>query len=432
MKRFSQAIAPGAGEETSAFFSARTLAVVTLTALVLLALSVLSRAYDFPSPVRGRAQAPGEGTMNVSAIGYAGFYDTLKRLGRPVRRALSSPTAQAGPDGTVIVIAPARGGLDGPEFQKTLERAPRLLLVLPKWRGRPDPANPDWVGSVERIPLPQAQRALEAALPEGRAARRNWPETWTTNEIGLNPVGRDMIQVVRSASLRPIVGRDNGDILLGELTRDGRTIWVLADPDLMANHGLHLDRNAQFMVRVLDQLQSRHHPRPGGPLVFDETVHGQTPPEGSPWRLLFRFPFVLFTLLGVLAAVFVAAAGGGRFGPPRRPAPVWGFGKAGLIDNAARLLDYSGHQAVTLKRYARLTLTQTARALHAPRGLSDLALAAWLDRIGQARGIKRRCETLVRELGEFSENRADGLSNDLPRLLALAREFYLWKGEILQ
>ena len=407
-------------------FSGRAIIIAVTAVLLLLALSALSRGYKFPSPISGKSD-PKRGAYSVSAIGYAGFYDTLKRLGRPVGRSFGSPLAQTGAEGTILIIDPDQAHLSSPDLKKTLTTAPRVLLVLPKWRGRPDSQNRDWIDQAERVPLPWAQRTLELIDPNGRAARRNWPEHWTFNEIGLNPVGRDMIQLVRSDDLKPIVAMRDG-ILLGEMTRGRQTVWVLADPDLLANHGLHLGTNALFMVRALDRLHGLNRANPKALIVFDETVHGLAPPQGSPFRLLFRFPFVIFALLAVLAAALAACAGSGRFGPPRRPAPILGFGKAGLIDNAARLLDYSGHQAVTLKRYARMILTQTARALHAPRGLSDSALPAWLDRIGQNRGVSRSCADLLRDMGDLTSEETD----DLSRLYENARGLYLWKGELLK
>jgi hypothetical protein len=112
------------------------------------------------------------------------------------------------------------------------------------------------------------------------------------------------------------------------------------------------------------------------------------------------------------------------------------FGKGKLIDNSARLLDYAGHHAALLTRYVRMTVHLAARGLHAPPGLDETALAAWLDRVGKARGTAGSCLDILNNLDRPSsgkrrnaaENRDSGR---VAGLFASALAIYNWKGEIL-
>ena len=105
--------------------------------------------------------------------------------------------------------------------------------------------------------------------------------------------------------------------------------------------------------------------------------------EADFWRT------VLFSFARITAGFLLAfLAGAGRFGAPLAPGRAPDFGKARLIANGARLLDYAGHHDEVLRRYARRTVRAAARALHAPPGLEAEALTAWLDRVGAARAIR--------------------------------------------
>jgi len=73
---------------------------------------------------------------------------------------------------------------------------------------------------------------------------------------------------------------------------------VLADPDVIANHGLARDGNAALAVAVIGRLRAGN-----GGVVFDETVHGYVAKPANPFMLLFRFPFVVATAQGLLAAL---------------------------------------------------------------------------------------------------------------------------------
>lgn len=403
-------------------FSRSALLLLFACATSLFALSVLLRAYDATPASSGDKTAPN--SYSVSAIGHAGFYDLLRRMDVPVSRSLGNALAMTGRHGTLIAVEPERWRMTSDDSLK-LGKAPRLLLVLPKWRGVRDDRRPAWISAAKLVSPELARQTL--ALVSGRSdvMRKAWPETWPTNSLGTSPSGSGEVQLVRSGELRPVVGDADG-MLVGELTgKDGRIVWVLSDPDVLSNHGLVKGGNAVFMLALVDELRKRNNEERGAPVVFDETVHGFREAQGTPLTLLFRFPFVIVTALLCATGGLLTLAGSTRFGAPALPRPHLDFGKEQLIGNSARLLDYAGHHDAVLKRYIRMTIRAAARGLHAPSDLNEPALAAWLDRIGKARGVKDSCAAILHS----ASNLNTGDSRD--RLFALAGAIHRWKGDIL-
>jgi hypothetical protein len=211
-------------------------------------------------------------------------------------------------------------------------------------------------------------------------------------------------------------------MLVGELIDRKGKVWVLADPDVIANHGISHPDNATLAVALINSLRSGE-----GNVVFDETVHGFVVRPVGAFLLLFRFPFVLATLQGLLAVILLLWATLGRFGAPRTSPTALSAGREGLLQNMAKLAEFTGHQDVMVKRYVHETVRDVAATLHAPRGLSGGDLMAWLQRVGLARGVTIDCEAA---LARAAESKAAGRAN-VPALVRLAGEIYQWKGEIV-
>ncbi len=404
-------------------FSRSAVVLLITCAAALFAASILLHAYDNTPESSGKKSAPG--SKSTSAVGCAGFYEVLRRLERPVSRSAGNTLAMVGGRGTLIVAEPDLARIDEEDARKLLA-APRLLLVLPKWWGIQDRNHPAWVKSLDARPLDDARRTLALVTTAGDVYRDTAPAAWKVNELGVKPDISGVAQLLRSNKLRPVIGSAEG-MLVGELMLGDKKIWILSDPDVIANMGIGRGDNAAFAVALVDALRSWNNTDLGAPVVFDETVHGFRAPQGSPIKLLFRFPFVIVTILACAACLLLVAAGTDRFGAPLRPKPVLDFGKAGLIANGARLLDYAGHQTVVLRRYVRMTVKSAARALHAPAGLSDSALAEWLDRVGKARGVQTSCAAILTNLAAVTGDAPD----DLERLFACAGDIHKWKGELL-
>ena len=411
--------------ETSPPFSRRAVAVLIAAATTLFALSILLSAFDGRSQTRPASNRIGAGTFSTSAIGHAGIYDVLKRLGRPVQRSMGEKSGFNRSGGALVVIEPDLGRV-GEVDDSSLASAKRLLLVLPKWRGVKSETSPDWVSRVYPVGRARANRTLALVDKESRVAWAAWPSSWKVNEVGYAPAGSSWIQLIRSDKMRPLVQCDEG-ILVGEILSEGRKILVLSDPDLVSNRGLVKGDNAAFMVSLIDGLRNWDNAGNRAPVVFDEALHGFLKSRRSLLNLLFSFPFAIVTILVCASAALLAWSGAGRFGAPLVARPPIDFGKTTLIGNGARLLDYAGYHSDVLKRYVRMAIRSAAAALHAPPSLDDYGQAEWLDRIGQSRGVRGSCKTILKTIDSLNTDD----ENHLDQLYQNVWAIHHWKGELL-
>jgi hypothetical protein len=364
----------------------------------------------------GGPDSVGPSTFSRSAIGHAGIADVLQQLGIPVVKSRSSSLEKLSP-GSVLVIAEPRANSQSEDAIRTMLKAHTILLVLPKWAGQPSEQKPGWLRQVEERPALDAQWALNLVAPRAEVVREKGAVQWSTNPLKITPVVDLPVQLVRGDRLRPIVGATQG-MLVGEIIDRTSKIWVLADPDVIANHGLAHEGNAASALTLIKALRSGD-----GSVVFDETVHGLVVRPASPVLLLFRFPFVVATVQALLAVALLLWATLGRFGAPQAaPAPL-SAGREGLLQNMANLVEFTGHQDVMVKRYVQETVRDVALHLHAPRELSGPGLIAWLQRVGLARGATIDCDAVLREAGDPRRNPST--------LVRLARDIHQWKGEIV-
>jgi hypothetical protein len=391
----------------------------------------------------------GPSTYSRSAIGHMGIAEVLQRLGIPVVKSAYNSLEKLA-SGGVLVLAEPRPSAATEEAMRTLLKADAILLVLPKWAGRPSDQVPGYIRDTRERSPADARWALRLVAPQGEVERVRGALTWTTNAIGPPPNLGVPVQLVRGEGLTPLIAAEQG-MLLGEVREGGRRIWVLADPDVISNHGLARAGNATLAVAIVQKLREPA-PRPGtraaakgkssaspkraaapasraeqrlGPVVFDETVHGYSASPTSPFLLAFRFPLVIATVQGLIAAALLLWATMARFGAPQPAPPALSAGRGGLLANMAKLIERSGHQPVMVARYVEETVREVARALHAPRGLSGDGLAAWLQRVGAARGVDVDCRALL------SAVRAGGRGRRRDALARIARDTHRWKEEIL-
>jgi hypothetical protein len=383
----------------------------------------------------------GPSAYSRSAIGYAGIADVLEKLGVDVVKSRYDSLGKLTP-GSVLVIAEPSPSPATERTIRTLLKADAILLILPKWTGAPSRQKSSWLGEAELLPPGDAAWVLHLVAPRADVIRRD-QAFWTTNMLNIAPTVEAPIQLMHGGPLRPLIGDKDG-ILLGEVSRGGgqfmllsdplkplqrgatvtrkRTIWVLSDPDIFANHGFAAAGNAALAVATIKHLLAG-----SGRVVFDETLHGFTSEPAGPLLLLFRFPFIVATLQGAIAIALLLWATLGRFGAPQPAPPPMSAGRLGLLRNIAKLVEFTGHHEVMIRRYVFETVRDVARQLHAPRGLSTAGLVAWLQRVGAARGITTDCGALMNE----TEALADGRRRSAASLVRLAREIHRWRGEIV-
>ena len=373
----------------------------------------------------GGVSSSGSDSYSRSAVGHQAFVKFLERLDIPisVSRFASADKARAG---SVLVIAEPAVSLRDEEaagkLARMIEGADAVLLVLPKWRTTPDPKRRGFAGAAHLLSPESVLAVLKAAGIEAdieRVAKGEARAVWRRNDLGGSPSLR-FAQFLDSAGVDPIVRADRG-ILVGEVPRRGGRLMVLADPDVISNHGLGRGDNALLAAAMVRELGAG-----AKPVVVDETLHGH---EVAPniWRSLFTLPLGLATAQGAVLLLLLLWAAGGRFGAPLPPEPGLARGKGLLIANTAALLQFGGHSKSVLDRYLLSTLREVAQALHAPSDLDGAELNDWLAAVGARRSTTidpRHLAREVKRIGAAGVRAAAGIP-------ALAGEIHRYKEEIL-
>jgi hypothetical protein len=365
-------------------FSRRTLVLVAVLVLVSLATVIwlTIRAEDMQAEPSNGADG-----YSASAIGHRGVIKILRNLDMPVVVSQSNSAIKA-KNGLLVIAEPVvTDDVSAARFREMVRGARRVLVILPKWWTTPASYHEEWASSVELVPTTDVtavldelglrdaivQRAGAAIAPTGMPL-----DDGTLPEVTIDHAAQTILH--DELADRYDIGEDGGAVM-GAVSVGDTRVTVLADPDVMNNHGLDEGKNARFIVGLIDTL------RAGGPVVFDEIAHGYTI-EPSIWKLMFQWPLVLATLqslICIICILVIVAATVGRFGPPATTARPFGAGKDFLIRNTAALLRYGGHDAEALYRYYTVTVQQVRAVLHAPRDLDHAAMTAWLERIRVAR-----------------------------------------------
>lgn len=399
-----------------ATFPPRLLLAFVGTAAGIFALSIYLLAFGGGAP----RDAIGPTSFSRSAIGYAGYAEFLRRLKVPVvqSRGRENEAAEV-PDLLILTEPPPSGSAE--ERRLSLGQVRSALVVLPKWNGAPDPDHPGWIRAAVLASRGAADRVIALAGAKGRSVRVPMPTAWSVDTLGVAPEVAGQVQLIEGSDLVPIVAAPEG-ILVGERQVDGRRIRILADPDILANHGITREANARFGLVLIEGLRGR-----GGRAVFDETVHGFRALGPNPFRLPFEFPFSIVTGLGAVAAALVLWSAAACFGRPEAPPEALPAGKETLIRNAARLIALSGRGEPVVAAYVAAKIREVGRVLRAPARLDEAGLVAWLDRAGRARGVHTDLHDLTRRADALRQ----GLAADTPALVRLAGDAHRWKRDIL-
>ena len=354
-------------------------------------------------------------TRSISAIGHAGLYELAQRFDIPVAR--SRINGVVAPDeGGLLVMAEPTSSFSGNDIIR-LGREANVLLILPKRWATADRAHSGWIKSTAPMPTTWVTDIVHLIDAKSDITRGDPPRTWDRNDIDVDPSFDDGAQLIKSDTLTPIVGSAQG-MLVGEKVDGDHRTWILSDPDIIENHGLTKGKNAAFAMALLNAMREG-----GSKVVFDETIHGMVNIVDSPFKKLFQFPYVIVLALILAAAGLLMWATTARFGKPRQAPPAFDFGKGRLIANTASLLDRAGHHAFVMRRYVRATLRDSGRLFHAPRQLEDEQLAAWLDKIGESRGVKSKSTDILARA-------ADNQGASLLALFQAARDIHQWKEDI--
>ena len=413
------------GDEPRSPFTKKT--VIWLAAIAVASFIAAVGFAIFGTNIDERPSARAD-TFSRSAIGHRGLVQLLKKLDIPVVISQFASGNKAGESALLVVAEPYVADFAGSRaehLRTMLAQADTTLVVLPKRYGSADPERPGWVDDVDPLTTIEVEQALNvvdasASVLRPAEAESDWFASPDYDSLAASSPTLADPQLIDSDELTPIIWTNQG-ILLGEYWYGGlgKRVWVLADPDLISNHGLGNGNNAAIALGIVDTL------RAGGAVVFDETMHGFHQ-EPSLWQAMFEFPLVIATLQILVAIVLLLWAATGRFGAPARAAPAIAPGKGFLINNTAALLRFGGHADHALKRYLYTTMQEVGRELHAPANLYHRELRTWLERIGTSRGVGTGLAGLENEVQAVVAQK--GVQHR--RIVLCANRIYRWRQEM--
>jgi len=342
-----------------------------------------------------------------SAVGHGAFVELLRAMRYRVF-INRDPEARHITSRDLIIIAEPDIRLFNTERLESLSREQaQVLIVLPKWATWPSTEDPGWIERAELLPL-EAIQLLADEIINNATATRGSVETLTLNRFPEWVPTLADAQFVKSLDLRPIVTGPDGN-LMAYVESSNLRIAVLTDPDLIANHGLHLGDNAHLALALVDVLL-----QPGGRIFIDETLHGFAV-EKNVWRLMFEPPYLAATLLALVAMWLIVWHSARRFGAPLPPMPAFSSGKDALIENAARLLISGGHGAHVAERYGEATVIEASQRLRLTNRDATDDLRPQLERIAERRGITAKLP---------------GRRQQSLHPVTLARRYHEWKLEM--
>ncbi len=341
-----------------------------------------------------------------AAIGYRAFVQLLQKLDVPVAPASTVRTQR---DSLQIVLEPR----SPQNLRALLASGTQTLVVLPKWRGY-SPAYGDHLSAVSAIDRAQVQVLARVLADDAEIVRPESAGPWRDEVFHGEPTLVHP-QLVRSGKLCPLVSSGE-DMLIARVCRQP-SIFVLADPDVIANHGLWRGDNAVLAMSAVALMRNGSGPvvTPGAPIR--QAVRSKP----SVWGLAFEPPFVLITFAAFVAiaiAVWLAAV---RFGPAAAEAPDRPPGVHTLIEVAARLLGRRAGDRL-LRRYAELVVLDLGRRLRAPRAVSGIAeTGAWLDASRYGESSELKYAVLAQRIDSAGP----------AEIVARAAELHRWREELL-
>jgi len=352
-------------------FRTRTVLILVAAGFILALGFLLVSAYgDRFDRQRGNIPSP-------SSRFATGFYGLTRLVELAGGKATLSGDAASRPQQGILIMTP-NAGTTAEEMEAALTDAAGpdapVLIVLPKWIAVARPNAPTREQKVGLLPEKRVAALIES-VAEATLEREKPGKLVMRTSLPI-PDFRppEALQSLRGDTLYTLIAAPEGGAVLAEIP--GKNIFILADPDLLNNHGLAHRANARAALAMLAGLD----PQAPGTIVFDTML-----PYGSGGRnllqLAFEPPFAGVSIALLIAALLAGIATLVRFGPVRREQRAVPFGKAALIDNIVSLARRARRTREGGDAYADAMRDWAARRLALPRTLQGDALDAQLDAI---------------------------------------------------
>ncbi len=295
--------------------------------------------------------------LSNAAVGFSGIVQLAEATGRSPRLVRTTRDLHGE---ELIIVSPPDGAVP---LANILEArgAKTTLIVLPKWEAKARRSPKGWVSVDDFVPADRITNVLEPTYKITIARRRSERRALQSRSALVSSVEGlsepRIVQTMAGPKLEPILVDSRGATVLGRIG-DG-ALYLLADPDLLNNHGMTERAQALAALQLLDDLNSTD----AEGLVFDLSANGFGGTR-NPLQLLFGPPF-----LGVTLVIFVALLLAGwqaivRFGAPRLPVRAIAFGNAALVENSAALIRKAGRETALGARYADLVRDRAATLFH--------------------------------------------------------------------
>lgn len=383
-------------------FTLRTVIIMIAASLLAAAAFVVLLAY---APDLQSGHDGGAHPLSVSATGYRGVVELLDNVGTPTTMVRDDDGIIR--SGLLIVTLSPVTDTDALKKLVDLRKFKPTLYILPKWAVMPLASHGGW---VERLGVDtQSAQLLVSVLAPLQVESTKVPDA----KLGEKPLPQPPVGAIRQwltgTGMTPLL-QDKGRTILARI--GDSQMFILAEPDLIANHGLRSAHNARLAVDIIEGLRPN-----SAPVAFDLTLHGFGQTRNLLKTLLVP-PFLALTLSILAAALLAGLHAFGRFGPARDEPRALPFGKAALIDNAAGLIRRAGRGCRMGEAYVVLTRDAAAAAIHAPP-LAEPELDALLDRAGPA------------DRAGFTQLAAEAREAKTPTTVAdAARALYHWRRSL--
>jgi len=388
-------------------FNARLMLVVTaIGVLAFMAMLVLGAyAPDLRSGHNGGSHA-----LSNGATGFSGLVRLADATGQHPVIIRSTPDFDSE---DLAVITPDHGWAQlGDILQRRGARA--TLVVLPKWESQADPLKTGWVRIAGLLSPDDPARTLVPTDPlvirrdksRGQPLRTVDP----TAPSALAFLAPRVLQTMSGPRVKPLIVDGYGRVVLGQV--GSGHLYVLADPDLINNHGMGDIRQARAAVALLQFLNSTG----ADAVLFDVTANGLGRSR-SPLKLAFDAPFLAVTLTIFAAMALAAWQALARFGPVRRPARAIAFGKAALVDNSAALIRKAGREAALGPRYVQLIRERAIALFALPPTADPQAIGERLESLNPGRSFHSAAQAAIH-------------ARSRDELLGAAQSLHHWLEEI--
>jgi len=396
-------------EHSDGAFNRGTMLLITAVGVAAFIAMLVLGAY---APGLSSGKNGGAHALSNAAVGYSGLVRLLEATGRNpvIIRSVDQLEAE-----DLAVVTPESGAADLTDILE--RRGPRAtLIVLPKWEAVRDPKKPAWVRVPGLLPKSTPEGVLAPATELSVArARRPGADLRTIHSAASADVrflAPAIVQTIRGDGLVPVIIDQRGAIVLAQV--GNQPLYVLADPDLLNNHGMGDARQAAGALALLDFLNSTG----AGSVLFDVTANGLGRSR-SPLKLAFDPPFLAVTLTIFAAMLLAGIQALTRFGAPRRAERAIAFGKSALVDNSAALIRKAGRETSLGPRYVDVIRERAASLFRLPAGPDPQALDLRLEALNG-----RRSFTALAAATSAAHNRDE--------LLGAAQSLHDWVEEVQQ